>query len=157
MKGDPAMKGSFTRLSSDVFPDFERLLQEQMDAVVRNSGVASGIRAGARGTFPPINIGSTVDAIEVVAFLAGVDPQALQVSIDKGLLILSGERPAAVADAAERKIVYADERFSGKFRRVVSLPDDADPARVEAKYADGCLRVTVMKRESSKPRLIQVQ
>ncbi|KAA0997840.1 Hsp20/alpha crystallin family protein [Paraburkholderia panacisoli] len=151
------MKGSFTRFSSDVFPDFERLLQEQMDAVVRNFGVASGIRAGARGTFPPINIGSTVDAIEVVAFLAGVDPQALQVSIDKGLLILSGERPAAVADAAERKIVYADERFSGKFRRVVSLPDDADPARVEAKYADGCLRVTVMKRESSKPRLIQVQ
>jgi HSP20 family protein len=151
------MKGSFTRFSSDVFPDFERLLQEQMDAVVRNFGVASGIRAGARGTFPPINMGSTVDAIEVVAFLAGVDPQALQVSIDKGLLILSGERPAAVADAAERKIVYADERFSGKFRRVLSLPDDADPARVEAKYADGCLRVTVMKRESSKPRLIQVQ
>jgi HSP20 family protein len=157
MKGDPVMKGSFTRFSSDVFPDFERLLQEQMDAVVRNFGVASGIRAGARGTFPPINMGSTVDAIEVVAFLAGVDPQALQVSIDKGLLILSGERPAAVADAAERKIVYADERFSGKFRRVLSLPDDADPARVEAKYADGCLRVTVMKRESSKPRLIQVQ
>jgi hypothetical protein len=40
MKGDPAMKGSFTRFSSDVFPDFERLLQEQMDAVVRNVGVA---------------------------------------------------------------------------------------------------------------------
>lgn len=151
------MKGSFTRFSSDVFPDFERLLQEQMDAVVRNVGVASGIRAGARGTFPPINIGSTLDAIEVVAFVAGVDPQALQVSIDNGLLILSGERPTALADAGERKIVYADERFSGKFRRVVSLPDDADPARVEAKYADGCLRVTVMKRESSKPRLIQVQ
>jgi HSP20 family protein len=157
MKGDPAMKGSFTRFSSDVFPDFERLLQEQMDAVVRYYGASSGIRAGARGTFPPINIGSTADAIEVVAFVAGVDPQALQVSIDKGLLILSGEKPSALADAGERKIVYADERFAGNFRRVVSLPDDADPARVEAKYADGCLRVTVMKRESSKPRLIQVQ
>jgi HSP20 family protein len=156
MKGDPAMKGSFTRFSSDVFPDFERL-QEQMDAAVRNFGVSSGIRAGARGTFPPINIGSTTDAIEVVAFVAGVDPQALEVSIDKGLLILSGERPAAVAGAGEHKTVYADERFVGKFRRVVNLPDDADPARVEAKYADGCLRVTVMKRESSKPRLIQVQ
>jgi HSP20 family protein len=98
-----------------------------------------------------------VDAIEVVAFLAGVDPRALQVSVDKGLLILSGERPTALADAGERKIVYADERFSGKFRRVISLPDDADPARVEAKYADGSLRITVMKRQSSKPRLIQVQ
>ena len=150
------MKGSFTRFSSDVFPDFERL-QEPMDAAVRNFGISSGIRAGARGTFPPINIGSTTDAIEVVAFVAGVDPQALEVSIDKGLLILSGERPAAVAGAGEHKTVYADERFVGKFRRVVNLPDDADPARVEAKYADGCLRVTVMKRESSKPRLIQVQ
>jgi HSP20 family protein len=156
MKGDPAMKGSFTRFSSDVFPDFEQI-REQMDAAVRNFGVSSGIRAGARGTFPPINIGSTADTIEVVAFVAGVDPKALQVSIDKGLLILSGERPAAVVDAGEHKTVYADERFSGKFRRVVSLPDDADPARVEAKYVDGCLRVTVMKRESSKPRLIQVQ
>src|SRR5258705_944726 len=156
MKGDPIMNGSFTRFSSDVFPDFERL-KEQMDAVVRHFGVSSGIRAGARGAFPPINIGSTADTIEVVAFVAGVDPQALQVSIDKGLLILSGERPAALVDAGERKIVYADERFVGKFRRVVSLPDDADPARVEAKYSDGCLRVTVMKRESSKPRLIQVQ
>src|SRR5258708_35008687 len=105
MKGDPAMKGSFTRFSSDVFPDFERLLQEQMDAVVRNFGVASGIRAGARGTFPPINIGSTVDAIEVVAFVAGVDPQALEVSIDKGLLILSGERQPAVAGVGEHKTV----------------------------------------------------
>ena len=150
------MKGSFTRFSSDVFPDFERL-QEQMDAAVRNFGVSSGIRAGARGTFPPINIGSTTDAIEVVAFVAGVDPQALEVSIDKGLLILSGERQAAVAGIGEHKTVNADERFVGKFRRVVNLPDDADPARVEAKYADGCLRVTVMKRESSKPRLIQVQ
>src|ERR1700693_3866771 len=146
MKGDPAMKGSFTRFSSDVFPDFERL-QEQMDAVVRNFGISSGIRAGARGTFPPINIGSTADAIEVVAFVAGGRTPGHG----------GGEGPAAVADAGERKIVYADERFAGKFRRVVSLPDDADPARVEAKYADGCLRVTVMKRESSKPRLIQVQ
>ena len=40
------MKDSFTRFSSDVFPDFERL-QEQMDAAVRNFGISSGIRAGA--------------------------------------------------------------------------------------------------------------
>src|SRR5260370_28069412 len=125
MKGDRAMKGSFTRFSSDVFTDFERL-QEQMDAIVRNFGVSSGIRAGARSTFPPINIGSTADAIEVVAFVAGVDPQALQVSIDKGLLILSGERPAAGAAVGERKIGYAEERLAGKFLRGVSLPGHAD-------------------------------
>jgi len=39
---------------------------------------------------------------------------------------------------------------------VVSLPEDADPARVDASYRDGILRVTVGKRESSKPRRIEV-
>src|SRR5260370_17014464 len=120
MKGDPAMKGSFTRFSSDVFPDFERL-QEQMDAAVRNFGVSSGIRAGARGTFPPINIGSTADAIEVVAFVAGVDPKALQGSIDKGLLILSGERPAAVPDAGDTKTIHAAQHLAAQFPRILTL------------------------------------
>ena len=41
-------------------------------------------------------------------------------------------------------------------RRVVSLPEDADPARVEASYRDGLLRISVAKRESSLPRRIEV-
>ena len=52
--------------------------------------------------------------------------------------------------------MYAKERFVGAFRRVVSLPDDADPAKVEATYRDGLLRVTIAKRESSKPRQIAI-
>jgi HSP20 family protein len=52
--------------------------------------------------------------------------------------------------------VYAQERFAGNFRRVVSLPEDADPDKIQASYQDGILRVTVAKRESSKPRRIEV-
>jgi HSP20 family protein len=53
-------------------------------------------------------------------------------------------------------MVHAQERFAGKFRRVISLPEDADPAKVEASYRDGILRISIAKRESSKPRRIQV-
>jgi HSP20 family protein len=53
--------------------------------------------------------------------------------------------------------VYAQERFAGPFRRVVSLPEEADPTRVNASYREGFLRVSVGKRESSKPRRIEVQ
>ena len=53
-------------------------------------------------------------------------------------------------------VANAQERFAGSFRRVVTLPDDADPQRVDAKYRDGILRITVAKRESSKPRRIEV-
>jgi HSP20 family protein len=52
--------------------------------------------------------------------------------------------------------VYAKERFVGSFKRVLSLPEDADPAKVEASFRDGLLHITVGKRESSKPRQIAV-
>ena len=72
------------------------------------------------------------------------------------LLILAGERKKEVPAGGDRVSVYARERFGGPFRRVVSLPEDADPGRVTAKYRDGFLRVSIAKRESSKPRHIEV-
>ena len=73
------------------------------------------------------------------------------------ILLLGSLVPSyAVAQNSEKLAVYADERFSGRFRRVVSLPEDADAARVEATYRNGVLKIVVPKRESSKPRQIPV-
>ena len=69
---------------------------------------------------------------------------------------MQGERKAEAPPDAERTSVYAEQRFAGAFRRVASLPDDADPAKVEAACRNGLLRVTVAKRESSKPRQIAI-
>jgi HSP20 family protein len=57
----------------------------------------------------------------------------------------------------ENLSVYARERFSGPFKRVVSLPEDVDPTKVNATYRDGVLRVVLPKRESSKPRRVEVR
>jgi len=81
----------------------------------------------------------------------------VELSIDKGLLVLAGERQTSLPEGADRINVYAQERFAGPFRRVVSLPEEADPTRVNASYREGFLRVSVGKRESSKPRRIEVQ
>jgi HSP20 family protein len=51
---------------------------------------------------------------------------------------------------------YRRERFNGEFRRVITLPEDADPDRVEARYRDGVLQITVKRKESAKPRQIQL-
>ena len=67
-----------------------------------------------------------------------------------------GHLPQVSGRQAEDRNVYASERFTGRFRRVLSLPDDADPAKVEASYRDGVLKIVVPRRESSKPRQIQV-
>jgi HSP20 family protein len=142
---------------SGVFGDFERLRREFDSAF----GVPTSIRAVARGAYPAINIGGTPKAIEIVAFAPGLDREKLEVSVDKGLLTIAGERAAQVpTDRSARDVSehrYANERFSGRFKRVVSLPEDADPARVEARYSDGLLRITVQRREDTLPQRIQIQ
>jgi HSP20 family protein len=115
----------------------------------------SSIRALTGASFPVINVGTTPDTIEVMALAPGLDPATMQLSVDRGLLVIAGERKSQLPESDDIS-VYAQERFTGAFRRVVSLPDDADPGKVDASYRDGILRVTVAKRESSKPRRIEV-
>ena len=147
------MNGSFG--FGDPFSELERL-QQQLEQVFRPTGTPMSIRGAARGAFPAINVGSTPDSVEVLVFAPGIDAQALQLTVDKGLLVISGERKADAQPEPGRASVHARERFAGTFRRVVSLPDDADPAQVEASYRDGLLRVAIAKRESSRPRQIAI-
>jgi HSP20 family protein len=148
------MNGSF-RFAGDLFPELSRL-QQRLDEVFQTGGATTNIRELARGTFPAVNVGSSPDSIEVLAFAPGIDPKALQITVDKGLLVIAGERSRSAPADGESHNVYAQERFEGSFRRVISLPDDADPAKVDASLRDGLLRISVAKRESSKPRQIAV-
>jgi HSP20 family protein len=147
------MNASF-RPAADIFSELGRL-QDVLDQVFRPAE-RSSIRGLSGASFPVLNIGTTPDAVEVMALAPGLDPSALQLTVDRGLLIIGGERKSAVPESGDATSVYAQERFAGNFRRVVSLPDDADPGKVDANYRDGILRITVAKRESSKPRRIEV-
>ena len=149
------MYGSI-RFPRDILAEFERF-QGHLSRVFPRTNSPGSIRATAQGEFPAINVGSTPESVEIVVFAPGIDPKTVELSIDKGLLVLAGERKTNVPEGNERISVYAQERITGPFRRVVSLPEEADPARVEANYRDGFLRISVRKRESSKPRRIAVQ
>jgi HSP20 family protein len=141
-------------LYGDLFAELNRL-QENFEQTFKPGGAGS-IRALPRRTFPVINVGSTPDAIEVLALTPGVDPAELQITIDKGLLVIAGERKDDAPAADENTAVYAQERFKGSFRRVISMPDDADATRIKATCRDGMLRVTVPRHEASKPRQISI-
>jgi HSP20 family protein len=152
-KENPTMSDLF--FGTSLFDDIDRL-QRQMASLF--TGSPSSIRATRMGMFPQINMGATDDSVEIVVFAPGVAPSKLEVTIDKGLLTISGERqlPSLTERAADAR-TYAQERFYGSFRRAIELPRDADPDRVQARYADGCLMVSVGKRESSKPRAIAIE
>jgi len=141
------------RSPADVFAELNRM-QSLLDRVFPSP--ESSIRSQAGAGFPVLNVGSSPTSIEVQALAPGLDPARLEITVDRGLLVIAGERQSALPPADERASVYASERFTGRFRRVVSLPEDADPARVNANYRDGVLRVSVAKRESSQPRRIEV-
>jgi HSP20 family protein len=139
---------------TDLFSELDRL-QRQMSTLF--GGFPSSLRSSRLGTFPPINIGTTDDTIEIVAFAPGVDASKLDISIDKGLLTIAGERTTSLPYSAESGRAYAQERFVGSFRRAVELPQHADPDKVQARYIDGCLLISIGKREASKPRAITVE
>lgn len=142
----------FSSLDTNLFDEFRRL-ETEMDQVFGRSGVPAGIRAVRRGTFPPINVGSTPDRVDVYLFAAGLDPKSLELSIQHNLLSVSGHRKVEVKPDAD---YYRRERYDGEFRRVITLPDDVDPDRVDAKYRDGVLHITVPRREAARPRQITV-
>ncbi len=151
------MYPSLLKFPGDLFTDFDSL-QRQLEQLLGGGSQPSSIRAMGRGSFPQINIGTTADAIDIYAFAPGIDPGKLEVSVDKGLLTIACERSEPKPrEGARKPTVYAQERPTGQFRRVASLPEDADPERVEATYRNGVLHVRVQKREASKPRRIEVR
>ncbi len=142
----------FDTFEGGLFEELRRFENEMDQLLARGRGPA-GIRTVRRGTFPPINVGASPERVDVYLFAAGLDPKDLDISIQQNLLAVSGRRNVETHEAAD---YYRRERFEGEFRRVVTLPDDVDPERVEAKYRDGVLQITVQRRESARPRQITV-
>ena len=150
------MYPSLTTFSGDPFAEIDAL-QRQLERMFGGNDWPSSIRAAARGAFPAINMGTTEDAVEIFAFAPGLDPATLDVHVEKGLLVISGERKGDVPPPSDKVTIYAQERFEGAFKRVVGLPEEIDSSRIQATYRDGVLRIQVPKREALKPRRIEVQ
>lgn len=137
----------------DVFAELDRLQHELQQAFE----VSPSIRGLGRGGFPALNVGGTPQSIEIYAFAPGLDPATLEVNLERGVLGIAGERPSVLPAREETAAVHINERFAGRFRRVVSLPEDIDPNAVTADYRDGVLHVSIKRRESAQPRRISIQ
>ena len=139
-----------------LFGHFERLRRE-LDDVFGVSGLPSSIRSVAPGTVPAVNVGRTPTSVEIYAFAPGLDASKIEVTLDRGVLRISGERASPIPRDDAKLHVYARERGTGSFSRALSLPDDVDPAQVNASYRDGVLQISVARREAAQPKRITVQ
>ena len=137
----------------DVLAELDRLQRE----VQQSFDISPSIRGLGRGGFPALNVGGTPQSVEIYAFTPGLDPKSLEVNLDRGVLTIAGERTSDLPKAESKANVHINERFHGRFRRVLTLPDDVDPNGVTAQYHDGILHISIKRREEAQPRRISVQ
>ncbi|MFU8787382.1 MAG: Hsp20/alpha crystallin family protein [Methylobacter sp.] len=103
---------------------------------------------------PAVDIKEEADKFVIHADIPGVKPEAIEVSMEAGVLTVKGEKETEVK--TEKEGYKRVERTSGSFYRRFSLPDSADGEAISAKCKHGVLEIIIPKREAIKPKRINV-
>ncbi len=104
---------------------------------------------------PRVDIKEETGRFVIMADIPGVDPADIEVSMDKGILSIKGERTAESQHEGER--FTRMERARGVFYRRFALPDSADPDQIKATGRNGVLEISLPKRPESTPRRISIE
>ena len=102
----------------------------------------------------PLDVVQDDDSIVVTASLPGLEADGIDVSVEDGLLTISGETKADTEKADGNYVIR--ERRSGKFHRALRLPDTVDVEQVEPRYVDGVLTIKLPKIEAKKAKRLQI-
>lgn len=103
---------------------------------------------------PACDITENDKEYRIVAELPSVKKDDVHVTVDNGLLSIRGERKEEKEEKGTK--YHRRELAYGSFVRSFSLPDDADPSKVQAKFKDGALTVTVSKSESKQSKVKEI-
>ena len=143
--------------SSRMWPSLNRWasLRDDLDTLLELPFLNGGSRQAQlfTGWTPALDLYQNNDNVVAVVELPGMRKEDIEISLHDGTLTIGGERKSETGadDKATRT-----ERFTGKFRRSVTLPTRVDANKVSATYKDGILTVTLPKADEAKPKQIQV-
>ncbi len=134
------------------FTELERM-KRQMDRLME--GLGGPNQRPYAGVFPLINLTETKDSFFIRAELPGVGSGDLDIQATANSISITGERklPAEKKDASWHR----REREAGQFSRMIAMPSEVDPNKVDASMVNGILTVVVPKAEVAKPRQIAVR
>jgi HSP20 family protein len=134
---------------------FVNRLHRDLDRLLGSSAaLADDAAAVTSDWLPAVDIKEEAEGFVIHADVPGVDPKDIDVTLEKGILTIRGQRKS---EAREEQDGYRRvERISGQFFRRFSLPDAAAQDGVEAKYVNGVLEVRIPKQPQVQPRRIKV-
>lgn len=137
------LNGVFSRMAT---------LNRVMDDVIGRAEESNG-----NYWVPAMDAWETEQAFQVQLDLPGVTSEQVDVSFDKNALTVRGTRTDTVpTDNEGEKRVFFTERAAGEFARTLRFPQYVEASKIEAKFENGVLTVTIPKSEAAKPRKIAV-
>ena len=129
-------------MRTDPFRELDRLSQQLMGSV----GTA------ARPSAMPMDAWRAGDEFVVEFDLPGVDPKSVDLDVERNVLTVRAQRPPLNGDQE----LLAAERPRGVFSRQLTLGDNLDTERVQARYDSGVLTLRIPVAEKAKPRKIEI-
>ncbi|MEU5183784.1 Hsp20/alpha crystallin family protein [Streptomyces longwoodensis] len=127
-------------MRTDPFREFDRLAQQVFGSTSRPAAMAmDAYRAG--------------DDFLVHFDLPGIDPETIELDVERNVLNVRAERRNPAPEGAE---VLVAERPTGSFTRQLFLGDTLDTERIDASYEAGVLTLRIPVAEQAKPRRIQI-
>jgi len=131
------------------FSDFDHLRREMLRVFDSMTGAEL-----PSGVFPPVNISQDNDNFYIRAELPGIKAADISVTTLRNRVSITGKRE--IPRESDKVSYHRKERAEGEFSRTVTLPGEVAADRVEARYTDGVLQLTLPKAEEAKPRQIAV-
>ena len=131
------------------------LMQRDFDRCARRGFTRAANRENVADWAPAVDIVEENDRFVLRADVPGVERDDINITMEDGVLTVSGERRAESHDDIDG--VRRFERASGRFLRRFALPDTADAAGITAKSANGILEVVILKLPEVQPRRINVE
>jgi HSP20 family protein len=133
----------------DIFPALPSLIDDFFTRNWLDSSLSNWRSSGA--TLPAVNIMETNDAFVIEVAAPGMNREDFHVELDNNILTIGSQRETNVEDNSKQG-TYSRREFSYQaFQRSFSLPENkVEGEKIEAKYTDGILVVTVPKKEEAK-------
>lgn len=136
---------------ANMFASLRRDMDRLFDEAWAGQG---GLRS--RGWLPPVDIQETENEIRVDVEVPGLRSEDLDVSVENGVLTISGEKRFERKEGDEERGQLVVERQYGRFTRSFTLPAQVDAENVRAECSDGVLSLVLPRRSEARPKRIQV-
>jgi HSP20 family protein len=129
---------------------FDKMFDQMVETQFPDITKSVGVRPYAGSAYPKVNVYEYDDKVGIIAEIPGLDKKQLEVSVEEGVLTISGDKHSAFENEGAK--VLRRELKQSSFKRQFELGELLDGENIKANFKDGILSVEVPKLESEKPK-----